>query len=120
MPTSLCDFDSGKPSKSNRHDDNSRYSETMSLELIAPGVLISILLGIGYLLVFRVEKAIAFQRRYAEALSSTPPSENPEFYEETYDHRKAVFRLGGGVLLAVGVFLLMIMVYGTVVVDSSP
>ena len=92
----------------------------MSLELIAPGVLILILLGTGYLFVFRVEKAIALQRRYAEALSSIPPSENPEYYVETYDHRKAVFRLGGGVLLAVGVVLLAIMAYGTVVVDSSP
>lgn len=92
----------------------------MSLDLIAPGVLILILLGVGYLFAFRVEKAIAFQRRYAESLSSTPPSENPEFYEESYGHRKAVFRLGGGVLLAVGVFLLTILVYGTVVVDASP
>lgn len=72
------------------------------------------------MLVFRVEKAIAFQRRYAEALSSAPPSENPDYYEETYEHRKVVFRLGGVVFLAVGGILLTMVVHGTVFADSFP
>lgn len=92
----------------------------MSLALVAPGSLILLLLSIGSLLAFRAETAIAFQRRYAEVLSSTPPSEDPEFYEDTHQHRKTVFRLGGGVLIAVGVFLLAVLVYGVVGAGSSP
>lgn len=92
----------------------------MSLEPIVLSSLPLLLLGIGYVFVFRVETAVAFQRRYAEALSSTPPSENPEYYEETYEHRRAVFQLGGGVLLAVGTVLLAMVVYGTVLVESFP
>ena len=92
----------------------------MSLEPIALGALPLLLLIIGYVFVCRIKMAMAFQRRYAEAVSSTPPSENPEYYEETYEHRKAVFRLGGVVLLAVGAFLLAMVVYGTVFVESFP
>ena len=92
----------------------------MSPESVLLSVLALTLLGLGYVFAFRVERAIAFQRRYAEALSSTPPSENPEYYEETYEHRKGVFRIGGAVLLAVGVLVLAMAVYGTFFVGSSP
>jgi hypothetical protein len=92
----------------------------VSLASVALGAFVLILLGIGYVLAFRVETAIAFQRRYAEALSSIPPSENPEHYEETYEHRRAVFRLGGTVLLVVGGCLLAMVVYGTLFVESFP
>ena len=90
----------------------------VSLGLIALGLLILGLLGLGSVLVFRVEAAIAFQRRYAEALSSAPPSDAPEFYEETHDHRTAVFRLGGAVILVVGISLLALVAYGAFFVES--
>ncbi|WP_089820961.1 hypothetical protein [Halogranum amylolyticum] len=92
----------------------------MSLDSIALSAFALILLGIGYVFAFRVETAIAFQLRYAEALSSIRPSENPEYYEETYEHRKGVFRVGGTVLLVVGAFLLAMVVYGTLFVESFP
>jgi hypothetical protein len=92
----------------------------VSLEPIVLSALPLLLVVLGYTFVFRVEAATALQRRYAESLSSTPPSENPEYYEETYEHRKAVFRLGGVVLLVVGLFLLAMVVYGTVFVESFP
>lgn len=60
----------------------------MMTSVIILSVLALTLLGIGYAFVFRVERAIAFQRRYVEALSSTPPSENPKYYEHTRKHRK--------------------------------
>jgi hypothetical protein len=92
----------------------------VSLGSILLGALPLTLVGLGYVFAFRVETAIAFQRRYAEALSSVPPSENPEYYGETYEHRKGVFRIGGAVLLTVGLFLLGMVVYGTVFVESFP
>jgi len=90
----------------------------MSIDVIALGFFTLLLLSLGFVLAFRVETALAFQRRYAEALSSTPPSENPDYYEETYEHRKAVFRMGGSVLLAVGVSLFAMVVYGLFFVGS--
>jgi hypothetical protein len=82
---------------------------------IALAVLALVTLGLGYVFAFRVETALAFQRRYAETVSWAPPSENPEYYETTADHRKGVFRFGGTVLLLVGTFLLAMLVYGTLV-----
>lgn len=92
----------------------------VSLESIVLGAFALVLLGIGYALVFRVETALAFQRRYAEAVSSTPPSEHPEYYEETSEHRKGVFWIGGAVLLAVGASLLAMAVYGEFLAGSFP
>lgn len=92
----------------------------VSLELIVLGALVLALLGLGSVLVFRVEAAMAFQRRYAEALSSTPPSENPEYYQETYGHRKAVFRLGGTVLLVVAASVLATAAYGLFFAGPGP
>jgi hypothetical protein len=43
----------------------------VSLELIVQGTLVLALLGLGSVFAFRVATTIAFQRRYAEALSST-------------------------------------------------
>ncbi|WP_239524391.1 hypothetical protein [Halogeometricum borinquense] len=67
--------------------------------------------------VFRVETALAVQEKYAEAASSTPPSENPEYYEETHEHRRWTFHLGGMVLLAAGALLIAAAVYGTFFVE---
>jgi hypothetical protein len=78
------------------------------------------LLSVGYALAFRAEAAVALQRRYAEAVSSTPPSERPDYYEETYDHRKGVFQLGGVVFLLVGAGLLAMWTYGALFVESFP
>jgi len=87
----------------------------VALWLLALGTL-----GVGATFAFRTEIAIALQKRAAERVSSTPPSENPEFYDETRKHRLWTFRFGGVVLLVVGVLLLAVSVYGTVVVDSFP
>jgi hypothetical protein len=78
------------------------------------------LLTLGYVFAFRVETALAVQRRYAEALSSMPPSERPEYYADTREHRAWVFRLGGAVLLGVGAVLLSLVAYGTLVIASRP
>jgi hypothetical protein len=90
----------------------------VALESVLLGGFALTLLSLGYVLTFRVETALAFQRRYAEALSSVPPSENPEYYERTYEHRRGVFRLGGTVFLLVGTAVLSVTVYGTFFVDS--
>jgi uncharacterized membrane protein YiaA len=91
-----------------------------STGLVALWTLALALLGIGYIFAVRVETALAVQERYAESASSLPPSENPEYYEDSREHRVWVFRLGGTVLLVVGVLLLATAVYGTVFVDSVP
>jgi hypothetical protein len=78
------------------------------------------LLTLGYVLAFRVETALAVQRRYAEALSPMPPSAQPDYYEDTREHRVWVFRLGGAVLLGVGALLLSMVAYGTLLVGSGP
>jgi len=92
----------------------------VSLALLTIGALGLGTLGIGGVFVLRTEVALAYQERYAEALSSTPPSENPGYYAETREHRKWVFRLGGAVLAAVGAVLLAVSVYGTLFVESFP
>jgi hypothetical protein len=91
----------------------------MSLVPVVLSVLALAMLGTGYTFAFRVESALAFQRRYAEALSSTPPSETPGYYEETREHRKTVFRVGGVVLLVVGCLVLAAAVYGAFVAGPS-
>lgn len=92
----------------------------MSLESISLGVLALVLLGVGYVFVFRVERALSLQERYAEAASWKPPSEDPDHYEDTREHRQGVFQMGGGVLLAVGTLLLAVSIYGTFFVESFP
>ncbi|AXG06004.1 hypothetical protein DU500_05850 [Haloplanus rubicundus] len=92
----------------------------MSLASIGLSAFALGLLGLGYVFAFRVETALAVQRRYAEALSSMPPSEHPDYYEDTREHRTWVFRLGGAVLLGVGAVLLSMVVYGTLFVASFP
>lgn len=92
----------------------------MSLESLSLGVLAVVFLGVGYVFTFRVEAALAIQERYAEAVSWNPPSEAPGHYENTREHREGVFRLGGGVLLAVGALLLAVSTYGTFFVESFP
>ena len=92
----------------------------MSLTSVGLSVFALGLLGLGYVCAFRVETALAVQRRYAEALSSMPPSEQPEYYEDTREHRAWVFRMGGVVLLGVGTVLLSMVVYGTLFVASFP
>lgn len=81
------------PEGSNGNLDDSSWDEPMSLESIALGALALVFLGVGYVFVFRVETALRFQRRYAEAVSRKPPSENPEYYESTCELRKGVFSL---------------------------
>jgi ferric-dicitrate binding protein FerR (iron transport regulator) len=80
----------------------------------------AVVLGVGYVLVFRVEIALALQERFAEAASWKPPSEDPEYYEDMRPHRRAVFRLGGSVVLAVGAMLLAMWIYGTFVLGPPP
>ncbi|WP_435344891.1 hypothetical protein [Haloarchaeobius sp. HRN-SO-5] len=92
----------------------------VSLEMVVLAAVALLLLGLGYVFAFRVETALAFQRRYAEAVSSAPPSEQPEYYEDTAEHREWTFRFGGVVLLMVGAFLLAMSVYGAFFVGSSP
>lgn len=77
-------------------------------------------LGVGYVFTFHVETALAFQERYAETVSWRPPSENPEYYEDTREHQRGIFQLGGVVLLAVGALLLVVSMYGTFFVESFP
>ena len=84
------------------------------------GVLALAILSVGYLFAFRVERAIAFQERYAEAISWKTPSEDPAYYEETREHRWKVFQLGGGVLLSVGTLLFTVSMYATFFVESFP
>lgn len=92
----------------------------MSLESIALGALAVVFLGSGYVCIVRVEMAPAFQEQAAEAISWRPPSEDPEYYKDTQEHRQGVFQLGGGVLLTVGALLLAVSIYGTFFVDSFP
>lgn len=92
----------------------------VSPEAVVLAAFALVLLSLGSALAFRVEAALSLQRRYAEAASSTPPSENPDYYEETRDHRKGVFQLGGVVLLLVGAGLLAMWTYGALVVESFP
>ena len=92
----------------------------VSLTSVGLSVFALGLLGLGYVFAFRVETALAVQRRYAEALSSMPPSEHPDYYADTREHRAWVFRLGGVVLLGVGAVLLSMVVYGTLFVASGP
>ncbi|NHX37358.1 MULTISPECIES: hypothetical protein [Halolamina] len=77
-------------------------------------------LGVGATFVFRTETALALQKRVAERLSWAPPSEHPDYYEDTREHRRWTFRFGGVVLLLVGVLLLGVSVYGTFFVASVP
>jgi hypothetical protein len=86
---------------------------TVSFTALALGAVALSLLTLGYVFAVRVETALALQRRYAEALSSMPPSEHPDYYEDTREHRTWVFRMGGAVLLGVGAVLLSLVVYGT-------
>ena len=88
--------------------------------LVALWLLVLGTLGVGATFAFRTETAIALQERAAERVSSTPPSENPEFYDDTEEHRLWTFRFGGVVLLIVGSLLLGVAAYGTFVVDSFP
>lgn len=92
----------------------------MSLESISLGVLALVLLGVGSVFVFRVETALNFQERYAEAVSWKPPSEDPAHYEDTREHRQGIFQIGGVVLLAVGTMLLAVSIYGTFFLESFP
>jgi hypothetical protein len=92
----------------------------VSLESVTLGVLSLLHLGAGYLFAFRVETALAIQRRYAEAVSWKRPSDDPAYYQETRDHRKGIFQLGGGVLIVVGALLLAVSVYATVFAESFP
>ena len=61
-----------------------------------------------------------FSGTVAEAASWKPPSEDPDHYEDTHEHRQGVFQMGGGVLLAVGTLLLAVSIYGTFFVESFP
>jgi hypothetical protein len=58
--------------------------------------------------------------RAAERLSWAPPSEHPDYYEETRVNRIWTSRFGGTVLLFVGSLLLAVAVYARLFVDSFP
>ncbi|QKY20187.1 hypothetical protein B4589_007260 [Halolamina sp. CBA1230] len=88
--------------------------------LIAVWILALGTLGVGAVLAFRVERALALQERFAEWISWVPPSENPAYYDDTREYREWTFRFGGAVLLVVGCLLLAVAVYGTVFVESFP
>jgi len=92
----------------------------VSLTAVGLGVFALGLLALGYVCACRVETALAVQRRYAEALSSMPPSEHPKYYEDTREHRAWVFRLGGAVLLGVGTVLRSLVAYGALFGASGP
>lgn len=92
----------------------------MSLEALAIGFLGLAQVALGALFVFRVETTLALQERVAERVSSHPPSENPAFYENTADYRSQVFRLGGAVLLFLGVGLVAVSIYALLFVPSFP
>jgi len=77
-------------------------------------------LGTGYALALRTETVLAIQARYAESVSSPPPSEDPDHYEQTRQHRRWTFRFGGTVLLVVGSVALATAVYATFLIGSFP
>jgi hypothetical protein len=92
----------------------------VSLEAIAIGILGLAQTGLGYVFVFRTEIALSAQERFAETLSSTPPSENPTFYANTEAYRSRVFRLGGVVLGLFGVALVTVAVFILLFVPTFP
>jgi hypothetical protein len=92
----------------------------VSLTSVGLSVFALGLLTLGYVFAFRVETALAVQRQYAEALSSMPPSEHPDYYDDTHEPRTWAFRLGGVVLLGVGAVLLSLVAYGTPFAASFP
>lgn len=92
----------------------------VSPALIALWVLALGTLGVATALAFRAESAVQIQERAAERLSWAPPSEHPDYYAETREHRIWTFRFGGTVLLLAGSLLLAAAVYATLFVDSFP
>jgi hypothetical protein len=92
----------------------------MSLTTITIALLGVCTFGTGFVFALQTDLALRFQRRYAEAASSVPPSENPEFYDATEDHRTAVFRIGGTVLLVVGTGLLAVATYAAFFASTPP
>ena len=92
----------------------------VSPTLIALWALALGTVGLGAGFAFRPETALTVQEWAAERVSWAPPSEHPDYYDDTRQHRLWTFRFGGTVLLVVGSFLLATAVYATAFVESFP
>lgn len=68
--------------------------------------------GVGVALLLRVERALDLQEAYAERFGTVTPSETPGYYQQTREWRRQVLQVGGGVLVAVGLLLLVVVVSG--------
>lgn len=78
------------------------------------------ILALGAGLAFRAGTAIRVQERLAERISWAPPSDHPDYYDDTREHRLWTFRFGGTVLLVVGACLLAVAAYATLFLESFP
>jgi len=85
----------------------------MLVELLAVGGLSTAILATGLALLLWPERAIEYQKRYAERVATVGPEEDPDYYDRTRADRRDTFLLGGLVLSLVGGGLLAFTVYGT-------